>query len=436
MPITTISNTQELALYQTELAATQDEQNKLLASLKESQKNPDPVAIQEYAPLRARINDINDPIAALRAQIARFEEQQAPKNQRPVENTLHAGVGMGWTILLGVGVILQETVAVTTRVLSTFLFPLHFVIDGLHSIWDLYRNIRDKHQAQRKTLIGANIGHISALIAAATVVALAVTNPFALPIIFLGINGIGLYKNKVILSATNQLIEDTKLELRDINTKIETLGSAVAVLLKPTDLAAHAVNRAMIDTLEATKMRLEHQLTQLDAKKSELRRGIAFNGLALVAVGLLLSSAVLSIVFPPAAAVVAMAGMLLFATTILTNVLTSPPVRGAFKRLGNWLTNTDDAENSYTVKASSKPSVEASAPTVESKAVVTDLLKRPNLRVIQPIAAEAAIPPADVKGGITRIRSLDSLYRFHQPANASQAAAEQSDGLLMAAVHK
>ena len=435
MPITTISNTQELALYQTELAATQDEQNKLLAYLEQSEENPAPAATQN-SPLRTRINDINEPIAALRAQIARFEEQQSPKNQRPIENTLHAGVGMGWTVLLGVGVILQETIAVTTRVLSTFLFPLHFVIDGLHNIWDLYRNLRDKHQAQRKTLIGANIGHISALIAAATVVALAVTNPFALPIVFLGINGIGLYKNKVILSATNQLIEDTRLELRDIDTKIKTLGSAVAVLLQPTDLAAHAVNRAMIDTLEATKERLMQQLTQLDAKKSELRRGIVFNGLALAAVGLLLSSAVLSIVFPPAAAVVAMAGMLLFAATILTSVLTSPPVRSAINRLGNWLTNTDDVENSYTVKASSKPSVEASAPTVESKAVVTDLLKRPNLRVIQPIAAEAAIPPADVKGGITRIRSLDSLYRFHQPANASQAAAEQSDGLLMAAVHK
>ena len=78
------------------------------------------------------LGEENSEIQALKQQMALYEEEQAIKTQHPIEELMNDEVvnpvmGMGWTMLLGIGVILQETVKVTTPLLSAFLFPLNFV---------------------------------------------------------------------------------------------------------------------------------------------------------------------------------------------------------------------------------------------------------------------------------------------------------------------
>ena len=283
------------------------------------------------------LGEENSEIQALKQQMALYEEEQAIKTQHPIEELMNDEVvnpvmGMGWTMLLGIGVILQETVKVTTPLLSAFLFPLNFVIDGLRNIWELYRNLKNQNLPQRKTLIGTNIIHIAALIAASIVIALVITNPFALPIIFLGINATTLYKNNYVLSQTNALIRRTKTENASVEEEIRKLSG-------------NPKAEAQIHYLKAKQDRINVQLNRLYGQRFELHRQNLFTSMALVSVSVLLTSAILTLVFPPLAPLVATAGMLFFASTIISNILTSPPVRQKITRFIDWLMGIKESNN-------------------------------------------------------------------------------------------
>ena len=186
-----------------------------------------------------------------------------------------------WAILLGTGIILQENLPIAAKVISPFLLPINFTIEGLEKIWDSYRLLRDKDAPQRSARLGTNILQIAALVAAAFVVALSVTNPIVLPIIFMVMNIATLVKNLKLL---------------------QHYQVAAAQILPPKI----------------------SELADLKTKQAAIQRQLFFNSSAILAVGLLLTGAVLTFVFPPAAAMVTFVGFMLFASTILAAVLTSP----------------------------------------------------------------------------------------------------------------
>ena len=331
--LTAILTEEQLKQYETELTAASTKKNNY--NTNNTNNNNSELALkitnqltEDIKALESKINQYNNAIKA----------QKLPRNrkERNISAVINPLLGLGWPTLLSIGIILQETVKVTTSVLSTFLFPLHFTLEGIRSIWSLYRTARDSDLAHRKTIFGTNFVHILGLIAAATVTALAVTNPFALPVIFIGLNGAGLYRNAYILRQTNQSIQSAEKALVETSAKIKAHTESIFVL-NPDDPTPDTKLNALLASEEAKSKRLTTQLTNLKAQRFELRREMVFNSLGMVAVGLFLASAVLTVIFPPAAAGLTAVGMMFFAGTALANILTSPPVRNKAKQIGTWV---------------------------------------------------------------------------------------------------
>lgn len=278
--------------------------------------------------------ELTNNIAALQLRTRQYETAERIKTDKlrkaaqKISDVINPTVGLAWNLLLGVGIILQETVAVTAPILGAFLFPLNYALDGLRSIVNLYQTARDSAAAHRKTVLGTNVVHILALVAASAVIGLAITNPFALPVIFLGITGAGMYKSSYALLQTRKSIEASEKELHDTQIAIGTLKGVKNLEEK---------DKLHLANLQAKENRLTKQLTHLKAERSELRRQSEFNSLGMVAVGLLLASAVITLIFPPAAAALAGVGMLLFASTVIASVLSSPPVIAKIKQAGRWI---------------------------------------------------------------------------------------------------
>src|SRR3990167_130401 len=322
--ISTISNQAALTCYQNELLALNDEKGYLATIENLAEQGEHQQDAQQYKDkLNAAILAIGNSIQQYNnANIAKAKPRQ--KTEDKIGTVVKISIGFWWSILLGIGIIIQETVKVAAPILAVFLFPLNFALEGLRSIWSLYQTARDGNAAQRKTVLGTNSVRLLSLIAAATVMTLAITNPFALPVIFIGITGSGLYKTVATILQTKKLIKATKSELDEAQAQIqgfkEINSNDPKVVLK-------------LIRLDAKEKRLQEQFTRLQVKHSELNRELMFNLLGVAAVGLLLAATL----FPPAAVVLASTGMLLFASTIiasvLTNVLTSPPVRNAVKEL-------------------------------------------------------------------------------------------------------
>ena len=322
MPTSSITNQKEMELYQAELNASTTEDKLLMRNT-----NPSTESKQYHQALFNKMNELNSKIEEYTLAI-NAQKKPRQKTEGQVEKIITPTLGLGWSFLFGVGIILKETVKLTTAILTPFLFPLHFTLDGIRSIWTLYRTARDKAAAQRKTLLGTNIIHIMGLIAASIVTALAITNPFALPVIFMGITAAGMYKNGYVLHQTKKLISITEKELLETKAEIKTLSE----LSEQTNEIKLKIAR-----LQTQEIRLTAQLSHLKTKRFELSRERIFNSIGVFAVGLLLASAVLTIVFPPAAALVSMAGMLLFASAVIGGVLTSPPVINNLKQIGQWI---------------------------------------------------------------------------------------------------
>ena len=243
-----------------------------------------------------------------------------------------------WHVLLGIGIFLQETLPIATTVVKSFLFPLHFALDGLRSIWDIYRLARDKRAAHREVKLGANIFNVAGLGVASVLVGLAVTNPFALPGVFLGLVGASIVKDSYLLSQNKKALADVKTEKTAVEAEIRAIkrGIDIATLDGQSEATMHQAQTLRLTRLEAKSKRIDQQLTTLRAERTELRRGMVFHVLSMVAVGLLLSAAVLALTFPPVAIAVMGAGLMLFAAVSITNVLTSPPAVAKMKEGWAW----------------------------------------------------------------------------------------------------
>lgn len=357
--ITNIATKATLARFEAELLALNLEQLNLVEIEQHKQHSEDQQAANNYTnnyknELITEIQEIESRIQHYK-KVTEIKAKPRQKRETTASNVIDFGLGLGWSTLLGVGIILQETVKVTAAVLGAFLFPLHFVFDGIRSIWSLYQTARDSDAAQRKTLLGANIVHILGLIAAATVTVLAVTNPFALPVIFVGLTGAGLYNNAYVLHQTSKSIKVAEDTLAEVQTQIKTLKD----LSKDDKEIQFKISR-----LNAKESRLKEQLTHLQAKRFELRRELVLNSLGMVSVSLLLASAVLTIVFPPAAVALATVSMLLFASIAIVGALTSPPVRNAVKQLWKGIKNL--------FGASTEDIAEENAPLLGNQAAAND----------------------------------------------------------------
>ena len=417
MPTTTtisaITNQAELQRYNDEYSALEDEHQNLSTIEQggvqaEHQRNA-----HEYGDeLTTEMTAIdNRRIQYNKAKIAKATPRQ--KAEDAVGAVANTSVGLGWSVLLGVGIILKETVQVAAPVLTVFLFPLHFALEGLRSIWEFYQTARDSAAAHRKTLLGSNIVHIMALIAAATVTALAITNPFALPVIFLGLTGAGLYKTVATIMQTRKAIKAAENELIVAQSQSKALKD-----LNSNDKKV----QFMLIRLEAKENRLKEQLTHLQAKRSELRRGLVFNLIAIAAVGLLLAAAL----FPPAAIALAGVGMLLFASTVIAGVLTSPAVRNAVKRLwkgikGLFGASDNDApepENaaapSQAFDANENESADETAPLLISQAANDD-------------DAQTVADVTPTTGRAPSFGSVKAGFFQPEPQNPASTAAQQAN---------
>ena len=135
-----------------------------------------------------------------------------------------------------------------------------------------------------------------------------------------------------MLYQTNALIRKTKDEKASVEEQIQKLNG------NPGDAA-------QINYLKAKQARLNAQLNRLYNQRFELRRQNLFTSMALASVGVLLTSAVLTLVFPPLAPLVATAGMLFFASTIISNVLTSPSVRQKITQFIDWVMGAEESDD-------------------------------------------------------------------------------------------
>jgi len=146
--------------------------------------------------------------ALIETEIAEFNKKAESKTAQAEKNVITPFMRRWWPVSFGLGLILQQTVDVSAAILGKLLLPINFAIDGLRSIWDFYHTWRDKTLAQRKTKLTTLAFNIAALIAASIVFGLAVTNPFALPSIFMGIILMGVYQSGYSRYETASLISE------------------------------------------------------------------------------------------------------------------------------------------------------------------------------------------------------------------------------------
>jgi hypothetical protein len=277
-------------------------------------------------------------IKALSMSIKNYE-QQMESSQHPLEKGINYVekmmmtplVKMLWTVCVGIGIFLLDKLAIATAALSTFLFPLHFCMEIIRSSWDLFRDIRNKSKAQRKTSIVVNALTLAGMaMGLAVFFTTALANPLSLPIIFAVMVGAGLYKEAYTYHQHRKLQNQTAGDLRTVKRELQALE------------ITGATNGNIHSRLKLKEQRLESQLAAQQQNPLEMPRRIALNSAMLIAVGFLIADAVLTIAFPPYAAValtLKSIGFLLFGSAAIASVLTSPPVLDRVKKVGAWIKN-------------------------------------------------------------------------------------------------
>lgn len=246
---------------------------------------------------------------------------------KPVMQTL-------WNVLFGTGIIIKETATSAAPVLGGFLFPLSFAIGGVTSIWNIYRILRERAAAKQKFLLGFNIVNLAGMITGLVLIALGIINPFAIPIIFVAIVGIGLSGQIYAFRETSQLIKKTQEDIQNIGARIKDVQRDIARWNFENGDPVYL--NICLKKLQEKNKELHTQLADLQEKRFELGREICISLIFAAAVGFLMSSAVLTFAFPPAAAVMASIGFLVLAVASISSGLTSLSVRTKVKDAFNW----------------------------------------------------------------------------------------------------
>jgi hypothetical protein len=407
------------------MISDKDEFNRYAAEYKATQREK--TTLESY---RLKDKNLDQEESRLRQAIAAYQKKS---NTHSREDQLEQYfvkpvMRLSWTALFSAGIFIKENIAITAQVLANFLFPVHFAIDGARVIWDIYRTARDKTMPQRKTTLMTHLLTLGGLITASALVGLAITNPFALPITFLGIVGTGLYKEAYSLHQTRKAIATTKQEKQETQREISELKRTITILKKTNNAPQIDMLRKRIKKYEAKTQRLDSQLTSFRNKRSDLTRGIFFQSVSTVSVGLLITSAVLSIVFPPVAAVIASAGLMLFAGTAIASVMTNLPVVEKLKQAANWFKGLFRADRNNALPDHAYQLVpNDQASSMASRSNIIARLPRPQPRA-NPLAPAAAIQiqrrhPMPV--ALKRSKLMPGLFN-PRPQNAEQNRAEHN----------
>jgi hypothetical protein len=230
---------------------------------------------------------------------------------------INNAVGVGWTTILMTalsfktaldaatlaGRSIGEMLSKTSKIIGLVLFPIHFAIDGLRSLWTLYNLSREK-MIGRNARVLATIVNFVAIGGAAVVTALAIANPFLIPAIFMVVMAAGIFK---CVSESRQLSKAIKIEKATIEKLSQEIDELKKDLTKP--------NPVKMNRLAAQLARHESQREQLAEQRFHARRELVFTAVSTAAVVML----IVGVIFPP----VALAGLFLFAAAGIVNVIDS-----------------------------------------------------------------------------------------------------------------
>ncbi len=264
MSIIAINNQAELICYKAELTAVKAELNLYDLNTDEVFFAGHPAAVGSAGDYSSQLNAAHDLLVGM---VTTFTSNTERLKKQPIEETIDhylvtPTMRLAWTVMLGVGLIIQETVLLAATLVKSVLFPVHFAVDGVRSLWDLRRIWNDKNSANRHLHLSATGFNILGLAIAATLVGLAVSNPFALPVVFFGIVGAGLAKNSYLYRQNKAAIKALKVEEQVVNEEIGELNGK----------NNNTINAARRTTLTAKKKRIGRQLTTLHEQRMELRR--------------------------------------------------------------------------------------------------------------------------------------------------------------------
>ncbi len=312
-PITETSK----ALYEAEIEAIEKELleiKKVISEEKLAEEKLENLTANERL-IRERHIQLTHQQQDLKLELQLYDESLKKTTQATIQKGVNVGVGTVWTSILTTGINLKTGIdaavyagravanglVVASKILGAVLFPVHFAIESVRSVWELYRLGRER-MIGRDTHINATIVNFGAIGMAIMVTAFGITNPFVLPIIFMAVMGAGIYKTiSVSRQLTAAMKEESKV-IRDLDKQIKDLKDTQDPL-----------NQAKLNTLTKQKERHENQLAQLTEQRFQARRELVFTAISTAAVIML----IVGVLVPP----VAFAGLFLFASAAIVNVV-------------------------------------------------------------------------------------------------------------------
>lgn len=249
--------------------------------------------------------------------------------KRVKNSFIYIGSILGWadtgfdTAMLGAGVppetsILQKSTGALLALASS----------AAYSIEDIYDTWNDDRLKQRKTRYGANLLTIGlfGLGIAATVGAISfLTAPIALPLIMLGVLGIGVYKHSYIFKRTSTEIEILKNsfddKLQEIDQRIDQLENE-GHIISEANLFTAVRHDFKIQRLACQLHDIRKQHERLIWQKLHAKTHLKNSAGLLVGLGVLLGA----IVFPPLNLLFLLAGGVIFLTAVYHRAVSLPSI--------------------------------------------------------------------------------------------------------------